>query len=507
MTDQTHPGPDISRSAAPARMVGLVRLGLGLAWGLAASALINMNHHWEFKGYEAWYVAGVAIVGVLPFVLLGSVGRLRLRTLAAWSLVALLIAGLYGAYDLWRSPNASGFNQTIRHSPSFAVVLIGGAWFFVAHHLIEPADAERTLWPSYRGRFESAWRNGFQIALSVAFAGFVYALLRLGGELFKVIGIKWLNDLLDNDWIYPGVLAVSFAVAIHHTDVRPGVIRSVRALALSLLSWALPVLTLVVTGFLVALVFTGLAPLWKAGSAVATMLAAAGLLVLLINAAYQDGRPEQPAIAPLRWSARVAAIALIPLTALAAYSIGLRIGQYGLSPERIWGIAAVVIAAAYALGYAWAAVARQGWMHRLERVNVFAAVLMLATGLLLCSPLLDPARLSVANQLDRLQHRRVAPAAFDFTALRFHDGRYGVQALKRLAASADPQIATRARIAQRLTNAYEQADADALRPAMSHATIHPAGARLPDGFTKGRWDHPATRCRRWTASKMVRPAI
>ena len=77
-----------------------------------------------------------------------------------------------------------------------------------------------------------------------------------------------------------------------------------------LLSWLLPVMTLLAIAFLLALPFTGLEPLWSTRQATAILLTASSALVVLINAGYQDGRYASPAT--LRYASRTAALVLIP---------------------------------------------------------------------------------------------------------------------------------------------------------------------------------------------------
>src|SRR6185503_4031232 len=81
------------------------------------------------------------------------------------------------------------------------------------------------------------------------------------------------------------------------------------------------------------------------------LLAASAALVVLINAAYQDGALERPAAPVLRVASALAVIALVPIVALAAYALALRAAQHGWTPDRIFALAAIVAAACYALGY------------------------------------------------------------------------------------------------------------------------------------------------------------
>src|SRR5690606_34747472 len=112
-----------------------------------------------------------------------------------------------------------------------------------------------------------------------------------------------------------------------------------------LLSWLLLLMTVLAAGFLAALPFTGLQGLWETGSATALVLSAAAALIILINTAYQDGRADNRPPAILRAAVRVASVLLTPLVAIAFWGLALRIGQHGLTPDRIIATACALIGA------------------------------------------------------------------------------------------------------------------------------------------------------------------
>ena len=263
-----------------------------------------------------------------------------------------------------------------------------------------------------------------------------------------MIGLGFLQHLLSEAWFAIPVTALVFATAVQLTDVRDGLIRGVRTVALMLLSWLLLVITVLVGGFLLALPFTGLDGLWETRSATALVLSAAAALIVLINTAYQDGRADNLPPVALRYGARAASVLIAPLIFLAAWGLGLRIGQHGLTPDRIIAVACTLVGAVYGAGYLLAAVKPGGWMKPLEWTNVVAAVLSVLVILALFSPLADPARLSVQDQVARLQRGAVSADTFDYDFLRFESGKAGETALRRLAASTHPRIARNARAAQ-----------------------------------------------------------
>ena len=480
MTEAPDTAPSSSDTAdhnGDRRAVTLARLAIGLVQGLALYGLMRAT-----EGEASWsrlnpdlFAPAVLVALFLPAVLLSGVGKLRLPVYLGWSGVAAALLALLAWHDVARQAGAA-------REATFPVFVFGAAALFIAHHLIVPADRTRRLIAPYPAYFDAAWMSGVQLVLSLGFAGAFWLLLFLGAELFRVIGLTFLGDLMREGWFALPATGLAFAAAVELTDVRDGLIRGVRTVALTLLSWLLLVLTVLVAAFLAALPFTGLEGLWSTGRATSLVLAAAAVLIVLINAAYQDGQTAPPRV--LQLAARVAALLLTPLLAIAAWGLWLRTSQYGLTPDRIIALACVVVGAAHALGYGYAAVSslRPGtrWMQPLERTNLAGAVLALIAILALFTPLADPARLAVADQVSRLENGRTAPDRFDYAFLRFDSGRAGVTALQRLAQSPDPRIAGPAAAALALAAPVPPSPAEAM-PRFEPAT---AGAPIPDGLAQ-----------------------
>lgn len=230
----------------------------------------------------------------------------------------------------------------------------------------------------------------------------LWGTLWLGAALFALVGSTLLQQVLSKGWVILPLTAAAFACGMELTDVRPGIIRGIRTLGLSLLSWLLPVATVLIAAFLLCLPAFGVDALWYTRHATQLLVVAALLLIVLLNAAFQNGvvYAELPRI--VRNSARLAAGLLAPVIALALYALNLRVDQYGWSVDRVGVAAALLVLSSYAAGYLWATAQRGPWQSRLARVNIVCALLTVATLLALLSPLVDPARIEVDSQMARL---------------------------------------------------------------------------------------------------------
>ena len=494
MTETTEATGRDSLGGATSPLLGPIRIGIGLLQGLGLYGLHRISDGGASWGATHPLLFGplLLVTAFLPIMLLAGVGRLRPLTLAIWTVIAGVTLALLGLHDITRQSA-----ETLQGPPFLSppVLLFSAAALFISHHLVASADLERRRIPGFPTLFDTASKAAVQLALSIGFTGAFWILLTLGSALFKVIGLDFLEDLLRKEWFAIPITFLVFATAVHLTDVRDGLIRGVRTVGLMLLSWLLLVMTVLAAGFVAALPFTGLDGLWETGSATSLVLAAAAALIILINAAYQDGRADNRPPGVLRVAVRVAAVLIAPLIVIAVWGLTLRIGQYGLTPDRIIAGACALVGAAFAAGYGWAALSpfwrKADWMRPLERTTVWTAVLAVAVILTLFSPVLDPARLSVTDQVARLERGAVTPNKFDYRFLRFESGKAGQTALERLARSDNADIAARARTASTRSTVddLEASLRDQRRsqtePAAADIRIraYPSGTALPTSFT------------------------
>jgi hypothetical protein len=502
------------QAKAPA-WLGLTRVGIGLAQGLALFWLHRATDLGYWPATEPALFGALALVLVFtPLILIGGLNALRPVTLVIWVAVAIALLGWMGWHDLDR-----GMRPDYRSDswPQFATYAAAAAIVFIAHHLIAVGDEAQKWIGPYERYFDQGWRHAAQLVLSCAFTGAFWVLLFLGAALFNIIKITLVEEIIRKDWFYYPATTMAFAIAIHLTDLRSGLVRGFRALSLMLLSWLMPVLTVLGAAFLVALPFTGLDPLWQTRAAGAILLSAAANLIILINAAYQDGGADTSRWRVLRVAARIAAAILVPFVVLAGVALYLRVAQHGWSPERIYAAALILIGACYAFSYLAAAFWRP-WLKLIERANIATACVVLVVLAVLFTPIFDPARISVAQQLERLRSERVTAEEFDYIFLQFDSGTYGRDAAQALEADHSTprarEIAGRMEAVRGFQSRWEAENAtrpnDALQARAARAAERPtlqftlmAGSDpLPEGFLRASenlYGGPLWRCRQGRA--------
>ncbi|WP_158904721.1 DUF4153 domain-containing protein [Burkholderia sp. L27(2015)] len=497
-----HVGPAPDGHTLSSKALWLTRLGIGFLQGYILYILLTVIS--DGKGIWAathgvYFIPLLLVSSLIPPVLIVGVGHLpRLRLLLWCALLAAVVAAL-GYNDAWRVMDlqALATREDLSFTmdpPSFEVSLFSAVFVFIGYALISAGEATHRWLAPYESYFESSWKLALQIGLSLMFAGVFFLILVLGANLFMLLKLNFLRDLLDRLWFNVPVLAMTFATGLHITDVRPNIIRDIRTLLLTLLSWLLPLLVLIVAGFLLSLPVTGLAPLWETRHATALLLGVAALEIVLINATYKNGMEASGGEADtvpriLRLCARLACLMLLALVALAVYALKLRIDQYGWTISRVSGAACALVALCYALGYAWAALERSGWLKRVASTNVLTSYITLALLVALFTPIADPARLAVASQVDRLLSGRIAPDEFDFRFLRFQSTVYGRNALARLqSTSVGPNAAA---IRDRSLETEQLIDTEKSGPhvvnVVHNIDVRTPGQNLPPSFMANDW--------------------
>lgn len=490
-TDDVKPPP---LAASP---IALFRLTLGLMQGFALYFLYHAAKSQLWPATEPLLFAPLLLMcSFIPVLLMSGLGHLPHKTLWRWILVATLIAAGLGFYDIWRNMGAPAWGFGLDNSkapyPSLFLWLFGAGGFYIAHALILASAADQQVIASYPSYFDSSWKLLIQMQFSCFFVGAFWLVLWLGAELFKLIQLNFLQDLLKESWFSIPVTVFAFACAMHLTDVRPAIVRGIRNLLLVLLSWILPITLLIVGGFLLSLPFTGLTHLWATKHATALLLSVAATLVILINTAFQNGMVEADVARILRISARLASWLLLPLVAIALYALGLRVGDYGWTTDRIIAACCLLVASSYALGYAWAAAHRTRWLTGVAPVNIGTAFLIVALLLALFSPLLDPARISVRHQVARLENGRQTAEKFDFDYLKFQGKRYGLAALEQLKTSYAGKeaelVRKKATRSLEKKNPWEKSEpVSSSKDLRANLKAWPQGQQIPDSFVAQDW--------------------
>jgi Domain of unknown function (DUF4153) len=460
------------------------RVAIGASFGLLIALLTKFD---EPSNLTQWRGTLAGSLMLMAFVLWAGAGAMRRISLLMWA----AIASAFVFYILW----AAFDGNTNGRSLAFEQTLLIFPLLFIAHELVSSGDQAGKWIAPFETYFDEAWKRGVQLALAILFTLLFWGILWLGAALLGFIGFKWLGDLLKNEYFSWPVTGLAFGAAVHLGDVQTKLLANVRNLVLGVLSWLLPVITLIGAIFAGSLLASGLAPLWATKAATATLLGGCVGFVLLINAAYQQGDVERPVPAILKWCVRGAAILLLIFALLAAWSLSLRINQHGLSADRIFAGLGVIIAMAYGIGYTIAVFVLGRWMQAIEPFNIGLAIFKCALFIAVLTPIAAPDRLSVNDQVARLTSGKVKVADFDWWLLKDDTGTYGQKALAVLSKSSDATIVAKAKAALEnkigeRPSLYRNERVEPVKPADIAAIpiVFPKGGKLPESFMQTRFE-------------------
>lgn len=478
MTD-TPTMPDAATAEAPPhadwpRRPLLLAL-LGLVTGFAVHLLFGNTRFYDSSPSALTLSVSAAITvtaGLIAFTIERRLWWTSLVFSVAMGLLAGLVVWWNGGPEDWNG--GSGWR--------FVSLFLGIA---IAAPLYQAArDQGRRRFP-YASVHDHAWTNVVLWFACWAFVGVVFVLMYLLAALFDLIKLDFLKELLERNWFWRSLVGLAFGGAVGLFREHDRVVHLLQRVLATVLAVLAPVLAIGLVLFVLALPFTGLGSLWDATRATTPLLLGCIIgALILANAVIGSDAGEERRSPPLRYGAMGLALVMLPLAVIASIATGLRIGQYGLTPDRLWGLTFVIIACAYGMVYLVSLVrGRLNWAERVRPANLNLAFGLCGLALLLATPLVSFNALSTRDQVARLESGRTPVEKFDWRALAFEFGEPGRTALERLKRSANAAIRAKATEVGKAENRYDvqQDDQKTIRREALAGRIRmvPAGAALP----------------------------
>lgn len=351
---------------------------------------------------------------------------------------AVVIAALFILPDFYMAVIAGDESNNLSNFPPLF-------WFLASRGLVAyllvtlvKSSFEQGAPPPYREVFFHGLTLPLIAGGAKVFAGLALVLLFAWARLLKEMDVEFFNRVFQEPWfIFPFLGAVG-GLSIAMMRSQQAVLGALRFILLLFCRIVMPITAVFTITFLFVLVFKGAGAFfeWWRPSVMMIGLALAGMLIF--NGVYQNGEGGPPP-AWLRLSTLVTLIGFPIYTGLAFYALMLRIGEYGLTPPRIAGLAIAGLVAAYSIvciagllsELNWRA---KRWMAPVAPLNTGMAALWIIVLTALATPLVNPWALSAQSQYARLADERVPAEEFDFGYLHFELGRYGDRALDQLLA-------------------------------------------------------------------------
>ena len=387
-----------------------------------------------------------------------------------WGAVVALVGWFTASYnsqgEIFEWPFLSGLFAVLLAAPLFQTVRDEGKWRF-----------------PYARLHRHAWTDAVIGAAALGFVGVTFLLALLIAGLFDLIGIDLIKDLLEESWFGWMLAGFAFGAAAGLLRERDALVATLQRLVMVVLGVLAPVLAAALVLFLASLPFTGLGGLWDSSlPATGLMLLAGAGAVLLANAVIGNGVDERAPNRALRLSALALVLAVLPLAIIAAVSIGQRVGQYGWTPERIWGVVAVAVAIAYgAVGWWTVGKGREDFDDLLRPLQTRLALGLCGLALFLALPIVDFGAISASSQMARLTAGKVE--AFDWQAMAFDFGAAGRKRLDEIARRGPPDQRRLAAAALVSKNRHEVENDLAVRDSLANLDrflrVVPEGATVP----------------------------
>ncbi len=405
-----------------------------LLWATRAT-----QHEWAWFEPPAlragWYAFAISMPLTMALLWVRDNGA-RTAFIAAGTLGLLTALAAFVGADY-----APALNLSL--APIFATFIfsISLAWFVAMPYLQGLRDTPRQL--DYPALFRRAWDNLLTLLTGHAFTLLCWLILWLSAGLFNLVGLDFLQQLLQEDSFYfPATgLLLGFGLTLGRSHL--GAIRSVLRICLSFSQVLLPAVSAITVLFAVALLLSDLTPLWATGHATFLLLSLIYLVVALVNGVYTDGQEDRPYARPVTGIVIAGLLVLPALAAIAAYAMSLRVGQYGLTVSRLYGIVAIGFGALYAASYAVAALrgmrANADWLPGFGTMNRALGALLVLVLILSQSPGLNFRERALAYQLKSIDLTTNSPGETDWMYLRFELGRPGYSAVQKVAEQAQTQ--------------------------------------------------------------------
>ncbi|MFT4959494.1 MAG: hypothetical protein ACI92Z_000569 [Paracoccaceae bacterium] len=413
-----------------ADQVAINRLFVAILGGGAGLALWALTDNWNDP-----MISPVLYLAIFVFVIV-------------YSLVVLALAGPLG-------PIRALQGALILAMPVTALASLAGMRFVVATDLLDNQIVmtailllvlfatpflscwltDRPSWLQYDTLFDSAWVIAVQYTVAWVFVGVFWGVLFLSNALLQLVDVDFIQLVLNNGWsvftLTGAVLGVALAVVFElRAMISPYLI-------LRLLRLMVPPVLAILAVFLAAIPLRGLSGVFGDFSSAATLMAAAITGISLVATALD--RDDDMAVKTwgIRWATQGLAVLLPLLTALAVWSVLLRVLQYGWTPERVLAGMIAVFLLAYGLGYAGAVLLRTNWMARIRRINVAMALAVIAASVLWMTPVLNAYRIAVNSQLTLFEQEKIDVDQLALWEMEHEWGRAGQAGVRKIEAMMD----------------------------------------------------------------------
>jgi hypothetical protein len=405
---------------------------VGLVQGIVIYLMTKSPTQWH------WYVTASLLP--LPFYLASEASKRAALALAPWGALLLL---LDSAQVFFRNPYAYAQGSMAFYAMAYIGVLLA------LPNFVSWIDGDG-VFPEWRVSFRHFSRAFFASILAGLFLLLFFGVFGIGVELSRIIGgiiykiLKWAIRH------FAVIACAVWGAAFYWAAGAKRLLEVLERYVLALFSCLLPFLSVFTLAF-IAVLPLGVARLWDRGinsGIVLSIFLASGLCAFAgWQGGTRDGRPREPFFRPVNTLAKAALVPLPVFCPLLVYTIGLRVGQYGWTVDRMLSMALAVAFGLWSLAWAFFLVRRWNvWPVFYGRVNRVAFPAISVALILLASPVCDVRKIVVHERLEWLRESIQAGkdvSNFDWRYIARNLGVYGFRAFEELSAGGDAVLHAR----------------------------------------------------------------
>ena len=251
----------------------------------------------------------------------------------------------------------------------------------------------------YHDLFEFSWNSAFIIFISTVFTGTLWMILLLFGLLLKMLELTFFMDFIfSQEFMIIATftfLGTGMAIAKQYLHI----ITSLRNILFGLAQLLLPVVAFLGLAFIIILTIK-----WQTQNTESIVLILLPIIaIFILNAVIQEANSEPNYPTWLKATISTFFVLLPILSLLTIYNLSATMAKDGLNPVPIQILVISSLIAIYSLIYAGISFfSLSKWFGYLPSCNRYLAVLVVITSLLIGTNFLDPFKLSVNNQTQRL---------------------------------------------------------------------------------------------------------
>lgn len=417
-----------AQSGAPS--AGALAINFTLPGALSGVLFFLLINHSEASQSTSLRLATMTAIaaGSVSYWMLTREGA-RVRALA----IAIALALGFGLLLGQNSDLTSMISYRGRQDANSLAIYCVGGFLVIALPFIRLFTEPRVGHSLYSALFFHSWEQAVAVVCGGMFALLSFLLLALIVVLLDMTGLSFKNLVFTEALLTPLLLAAA-STAVGVLRVRVVMLKGLHHIAMILLRLLMPVHLIAMAIFLTAVAVRGIDTSVSGIGVVALSMSIAAALTFISAVLGDSEQLNMP-----RWqllACRSLALLTLPLSLLAANALWIRIDTYGLTGERVLAVCVVTISVLYGTGYSIVGLL-PAFDKYIRRVNIVVALVVACVCLLLLTPVLNPDRLAVADQMRRFDNGTTAAEKIDLSYLKFQAGSAGVEALQEVL----PQVA------------------------------------------------------------------